>query len=77
MLVVTDDGIASAGIQHRQVGASTADRCQFLTERNRPGSPGLAGQTFPQRNHDRFGQGLSGTCCQFSGQPIGFGVFDT
>ena len=76
MLVVTDDGVARAGIQHRQVGASTTDRCQFLTERDRPGPPGLAGQTFPQRDHDRFGQGFTRASCQFSGKPISLGIFD-
>ena len=76
-VVVADDGVAGARIQHRQVGASTADRCQFLAERHRSGSPSLAGQTFPQRDHDRFGQGFAGAGCQFSSQPVGFGVFDT
>ena len=77
MLVIADDRVAGAGIQHRQVGASTADRCQFLTERDRPGPPGLAGQPFSEGDHDRFGQGLAGASCQFSGKPIGLGVFDT
>ena len=77
MLVVTDDGIARAGIQHWQVGASSADRRQFLAEWDRPGSPGLAGKAFPQCHHDHFGQALTRARRQFSGKPIGFRIFDT
>jgi hypothetical protein len=76
MLVVTEDLVGGARVQDRILGAPFANGAEFVSYARASGIAALAEQPLAKSVDHGFGEAFAGCGGEFSGQAVGFRVFD-